>query len=112
MKPARRGRLVAMATVLTTVLLQSAQPAGAPATDTDQQLQAFLLRLEDIFRDADPSAYIDLVAGTASGVRARDFMATELRPGATRIVIHERERQQFRDLPAGRAFRLTLDAFL
>jgi hypothetical protein len=84
-----------------------AQPA--PASDDVQQL---LARVEQIVRSGDVFGYLDLVAGTSNRARAIDFSRSEIQPGATRVVIKERDRTPFGSSIVPEGYRLVVDVFV
>src|SRR5262245_343042 len=84
---------------------------GQPSSD-DIKIRALLQRLEQIAQQGNIPAYVDLLAGSADPTAATNFAITEFRPGAGRVVIQERERQDLRGTLPGNGYSLTLDAFL
>ena len=67
---------------------------SASADGDDVRIRALLQRLEQVALRGDAAAYLALLAGTAdrNGADATS-LADEFRPGATRVVIQERDRQ-------------------
>ena len=95
---------------------QPARPAAAAAvavSDDDVTLQAFLQRLEAIVRAGDAEGFVALEGPLGDHQDALAFAHAELRPGSTRVVVQERERQEV-TLPGipGVGYSLTVDAFI
>jgi hypothetical protein len=80
------------------------------AQDADG-VRLLLMRMERILQEADGPAYIAALAESADRTRARDFISSELLPGATRAVIQERDRQALAGMLPGTGYRLIVDAF-
>ncbi len=76
------------------------------------RIRALLQRVEQAALRADPAAYLALLAGTADRNSATEFLADEFRPGATRVVIQERDRQALAGTLPGNGYSLTVDAFM
>jgi hypothetical protein len=98
---------VALALIMTV----SGPPSHAQNTD-DAAIRRLLDRLEKAVQSGDGGAYSDLLSPTASTVRAANFTTLEFRPGATRVVIQERDRQALRGTLIGNGYRLIVDAFI
>ena len=75
-------------------------------------VELLLQRLEQIARAADANGYRQLLADSADRERASDFSTTEFLPGATRAVVHERNREQLVGAPDARGYRLIVQAFI
>ena len=91
---------------------QSTPPApSAPAAD-DTVERLLQQQLEPIVQAGDLLGYLDLVAGTADRGRAIDFGRSEILPGATRVVIQERERIPFGSSLEARGYRVAVDVFV
>jgi len=71
-----------------------------------------LARVERIVQSGDVFGYLDLVAGTANRARAIDFSRSEIQPGATRVVVKERDRIPFGSSIAPDGYRLIVDVFV
>ncbi|MQA29768.1 MAG: hypothetical protein GEU82_08010 [Luteitalea sp.] len=82
------------------------------ASAEDLVIRALLRRLEAAAQQGDPAAYGALLTASANPGAAADFAATEFVPGATRVVVQERERQRLRGTLPGDGYSLTLDAFM
>jgi hypothetical protein len=78
----------------------------------DPGVSALVLRIEQIIRAGDPAAYMDLLAPLANWERAEAFAKAEIRPGATRVTLRERNRYSLPGSPTGGAFRLLVDGFV
>ena len=85
--------------------------APTAARQDEEPIRALLLKLEQVLRSGDAAAYLTLVADSADRRRAQDFAASELGPGATRVVLRERSRLAVPDTRTGMGYRLLLDAF-
>src|SRR5262245_39826026 len=92
--------------------VSSAVAAAAQADQDDVKIRALLQRLEQIARRSDVSAYLDQLAGSADTKGATDFASSEFRPGAGRVVIQERDRQNLQGTLPGNGYSLTVDAFM
>jgi peptidase M1-like protein len=86
--------------------------AAAQANADDVKIRALLQRLEQIVKRADTPAFLDLLTGSADQKGAGDFAASEFAPGATRVVIQERDRQNLLGTLPGNGYALTVDAFV
>src|SRR5256714_8487389 len=80
------------------------------AQDADG-VRLLLMRMERILQEADGPAYMAALGESADRNRARDFISSELLPGAKRAVIQERDRQPLAGTLAGNGYRLIVDAF-
>jgi hypothetical protein len=86
--------------------------APARAQNDDAAIRGLLNRLETIVQEGDRSAFGGLLAGTADRERAGEFAELELRDGATRVVIQERDRQHLQGTLPGNGYRLVVDALI
>jgi len=91
-------------------------PASAPRAARDGQpapegIARLLQRLEQVVRRGDPDAYLGLLASTADTGPARDFALANVLPGATRVVVRERDRVRLAGGSGGGGFRLAVDVF-
>jgi Peptidase family M1 domain len=84
----------------------------ARAQDDDASIRGLLNRLETIVQQADRGAFDTLLAGTADRGRVEEFADLELRDGATKVVIQERDRQHLQGTLPGNGYRLVIDAFI
>jgi hypothetical protein len=98
------------AAVLCAVLLQQ---SGAVAVQSDDEgrIRALLGGIERALRSNDRTAYLGLLAATADQTRAQNFMALEFRPGVTRAVVIERDRQALAGTLPGLGYQVLLDVF-
>jgi hypothetical protein len=90
------------------------QPSSPLAeADDDVTITGFLQKLEAIVKEADGNAYIELEGPLGSRDEALSFARAEFVPGATRVVIQERDRQELTlaGIP-GSGYGLTVDAFI
>jgi hypothetical protein len=94
------------------VVRLNATAAAAASQDDDLRVHAVLQRLEEIVLKGDWSAYRALLAVTLDPEQADEFAGTELWPGATRVVIRERGRDQLTGTRRGAGYRLVVDAFV
>jgi hypothetical protein len=115
----KRAAVAAFVAALT--CLGSAGPLGlrpalagpaAQASIDDVKIRALLQRLEQVVRRSDTAAYFDLLSGSADQKGAADFASSEFRPGSTRVVIQERDRQNLQGTLRGNGYALTVDAFM
>jgi len=74
-------------------------------------IRLLLDRIERIAQTGDAAAYLAIVTESASRDRARDFAGTELMPGASRVVVLERDRGRLTGSPPGDGYRLMVDMF-
>ena len=86
--------------------------AKAQLVQPDERLQRLFARLEEVVLNGDPEAYMELVSDGADHVRARWFATNEVRPGATRVLIRERDRSPFTDAYRGPGVRILLDSIV
>ena len=88
-------------------------PAPAGATDDDITMQGFLQKLESVVKAGDAEAYAALEGPLGDRQDALSFAHAELRPGATQVVVQERERQELTlsGIP-GSGYGVTVDAFI
>jgi len=88
-------------------------PAGASAqTDADDvPIRALLQRIEALLQRNDAAVYRALLHPSADPKRASEFVEQEFRPGTTRVVLQERERQRLQGTLPGNGYSLTVDAF-
>src|SRR6266545_4967192 len=68
-----------------------------------------LARIEQVAKSGDAVAYLALMTTGANRERAVDFCGSELQPGATRVVVKERDREPLRGTLAGNGYRLMVD---
>jgi len=89
-------------------------PRGAsvqtPAADAGS-IRAFLLKLEQAVQSGNPENYLALLADTADRQRAGEFASSEVRRGATRVVLLERDREPIAGR-GGPGLRVFLDTFV
>src|SRR5947207_8250484 len=72
---------------------------------------ALLRQIEQAVQSGDPAAHLKLLSDSADRPRSADFAATELIPGATRVVIQERDRQPLPGTLPDNGYRVMVDAF-
>jgi hypothetical protein len=89
-----------------------AAAAAVQADPDDVKIRALLQRVEQIARRSDTTAFLGLLAGSADQKGATDFAASEFRPGAARVVIQERDRQNLLGTLPGNGYTLMVDAFM
>lgn len=104
-----QGLIAALLSVLALSGDGVAVRAQAPQTDG---VPVLLQRLEQVVQSADAAAFIALLGATADRAHAADFIGTELQPGATRVVIEERDREALPGTLPGDGYRLMVDAFV
>jgi len=89
-----------------------AVPAAAGSTQAPADgVTALLRRFEQIVQSADQAAHMNLLADSADRDRVAEFAATELLPGATRVVVQERDRQPLKGTLPDAGYRVMVDAF-
>ena len=87
--------------------------AGLHVQPPDHETGKLLRQLETIIKTADVDAYLALQASSANRDRAQAFVATELRPGASRVVIQERDRVRVSAAgAASHGYRVVVDIFV
>ncbi|MBS1817491.1 MAG: hypothetical protein JSU08_06160 [Acidobacteria bacterium] len=93
--------------------VQQASPAPGDQPDDDTTLQAFVRTLEPIVLAADADGYVALQGPLGNRDEALAFAEAELAPGATRVVVQQRERSTLTlsGIP-GNVEALTVDAFI
>ena len=82
---------------------------AAPGAQGDAGLPLLLDRLERVVQTGDTEGYFALLSRSASRTRARDFVGTELMPGANRSVVKERDRLPLPGALPGNGYRLMVD---
>jgi hypothetical protein len=105
------------ATAYAAAAQQPSPPASSPqpvaATDDDVTIKAFLLRLEEVVRSGNAQAFVALEGPLGNDADAQAFANAEMRPGATRVVVQERDRAEatLAGIPGG-GYSITVDAFI
>lgn len=92
---------------------QQPPPTPPPPNEEDISIRAFLQRVEAIVLAGDIEAFGALEGPLGNQSDALAFARAELRPGATRAVVQERDRQELTisGIP-GAGYSLTIDAFI
>ena len=93
----------------------SARAAALPAAQANSdsaKIVALLKSIESLAQRSDIPAYLDLLSTSADRAGAAAFAATEFRPGAGRVVLQERDRQDLIGTLPGNGYLLTVDAFM
>ena len=99
-----RSRSVAVAALVGLIALSApVRPAAAPQEDVD----AFVLRIQSALQAADADAYRALILADES--RARDMAAQIFAPGTTRVTVKERSREHLTGSLPGEGYDLLLD---
>jgi hypothetical protein len=101
-----------LAVIVATLFLTIGPRVGAQSAPAPEDVQQLLARVERIVQSGDVFGYLDLVAGTANRARAIDFSRSEIQPGATRVVVKERDRIPFGSSIAPDGYRLIVDVFV
>jgi peptidase M1-like protein len=100
------------AALMLAVALAAAAPAASAASQQSVDAVTVLLRkFEQTVQNADGAAFLSLLADSADRTRSLDFASTELLPGATRVVIQERDRQPLPGTLPEHGYRVMVDAF-
>lgn len=100
-------------TVLCLVVATACLPAAAAAQDPeDLAIRGLLQRIEQAAQRGDTDAYLSLLGAAADRAETERFLAMEFRPGATRAVVQERERQHLAGTLPGNGYSLMVDVFL
>jgi hypothetical protein len=86
--------------------------AAAQVGPDDTAVRALLQRVEQAARQGGATGYLGLLSASADRKRATGFATLEFRPGATRVVIQERDRQRLTGVLPGNGYALTVDAFI
>jgi hypothetical protein len=94
------------------ILSSSGTRLQAQAAAQNESLTALLRKLEQVVQSGDSAAYLQLLTDSADRTRATDFTSTELIPGATRVVIQERDRQPLPGTLPDNGYSLLVDAFV
>src|SRR5690349_8701994 len=107
-RPARRTTMKLRAALALLALVLS---GAAPRAQDADGVRVLLMRLERVLRAGDGVAFMNELGASANRDRARDFISSELLPGANRAVIQERDRQPLAGTLPGNGFQLIVDAF-
>jgi hypothetical protein len=100
------------AVLLSLVALSAmAAPRLASSQPTADGVTALLRRFEQSVQNADTAAHQALLADSADRARSAEFASTEIVPGATRVVIQERDRQPLPGTLPDNGYRVMVDAF-
>ena len=83
-----------------------------PHAQEPDGVRLLLARMERILQAGDGPGYLAALADSADRSRARDFIGSELLPGAKRAVIQERDRTSLPGTLPGSGYRLIVDAFV
>jgi hypothetical protein len=82
-----------------------------PAPNSDG-VRVLLQRLEQVVQAGDARQYLDLLVESADIAAAETFAREELRPGATRVAIRERDREALIGTLPGDGYRLSVEVFV
>jgi Peptidase family M1 domain len=99
------------AALLSLAALGATAAAGHGSQQAPDGVTVLLRRFEQAIQNADAGAHLALLADSADRTRATNFAGTELLPGATRVVIQERDRQPLPGTLPDNGYRLMVDAF-
>ena len=91
------------------IVLPSAAFAAPQPPDGVAQL---LLRIEQAVRAGRADSYMALLSAYANRALASDFAASVIRPGATRVVVRERDRAPLQGTLPGDGYQLTAEALI
>jgi len=92
-------------------LLALVLSGAAPRAQDADAVRVLIARLEGVLRAGDGVAFMNELSASANRDRARDFIGSELLPGANRAVIQERDRQPLAGTLPGDGYQLIVDAF-
>jgi hypothetical protein len=84
----------------------------SPRAQDEESVRQFLGALEGVVRAGDAAAYLLMLAPSANPAPARDFASTELMPGASRVVLHERDRKGLPGVSAGNGYSLLVEVIV
>ncbi len=100
--------LVALGVTASAVGVRTQAPAQ-PAQPAPDPVRLLLDRIEQAVQAGDASRFTALLAPAADRVRIENFTSTEFPPGATRVVIQERDRQPLKGTPPDDGHRLIVE---
>jgi hypothetical protein len=100
-----------LAAVCVWLLLSASSPRAAQPQAVPDGIARLLQKLEQVVRAGDAARYLDLLASDADTAGAGAFAQSIVRPGATRVVVRERDRVELARVRAGGGFRLAVDVF-
>src|SRR5258706_2227139 len=103
-----KGNRVSAVLLAALILLGVSRPLQAQ--DQDEGMRTLLDVVERVALAGDTAGYLALLADSADRARARDFAASELLPGASRVVVKERERLPLAGTLPGNGYRLWIDS--
>jgi hypothetical protein len=101
-------RVAALAAALVVI---GSGPGTASAQDDADGVRRLLARVEQVVLSGEPAEYDALLADSADRAKAAQFAREELRPGATRVVIHERDRLELTWTSGRTGYRIGVDIF-
>src|SRR5437762_3291303 len=101
-----------LAAAFVTACLMVAADNGVTVHAQADAVTELLRRLEQVAQRGDPSAFVALLGDVADRDDANDFADAEFPPGATRVVIQERERGPLAGTLPGVGYRLVVEAFV
>jgi hypothetical protein len=81
----------------------------SPRAQDEESVRQFLSGLERVVRAGDAAAYVMMLAPSANRDAARDFVSSDLLPGASRVAVHERDRKGLPGLAAGSGYSLLVE---
>ncbi len=100
-----------LAAVCVWLLLSASPPQAAHPQPAPDGIARLLQKLEQVLRAGDAARYLDLLASDADIGAAAPFAQAVVRPGATRVVVRERDRAQLAPVRGGEGYRLAVDVF-
>ena len=75
----------------------------------DEPVRRLLSAVERAVQAGDAVAYFALLGPSANRNTSREFVSTELMPGATRVALHERDRRPLQGTAAGAGYSLLVE---
>lgn len=93
-------------------LLRSEAAFATAQAVPEDGIRRLLNQLEQVVQRNDADAFREIIAGSTDQKAAAEFVALELRPGTTRVVVQERDRIELPGALPGAGYRLTVEAFI
>lgn len=91
------------------LLLAVARPAVQSGSPADAGIAQLLARIEEVSKSGDSAGYLELLSTLADRARATEFVENTFRPGATRVVLRERDRRGLPGTLPGDGYQLMVE---